>query len=72
MIEYKSDGEIKKKTLGELKQSAAGQDYIQKGMAENAKVRKEAEALAQQATQERRNASPNGSRFAAKRYATYA
>ena len=53
LIEYKSDGEIKKKTLGELKQSAAGQDYIQKGMAENAKVRKEAEALAQQATQER-------------------
>ena len=53
MIEYKSDGEIKKKTLGELKQSAAGQDYIQKGMAENAKARKEIEALAQQATQER-------------------
>lgn len=53
MIEYKSDGEIKKKTLGELKQSAAGQDYIQKGMAENAKLRKEADAMAQQATQER-------------------
>ena len=40
-IEYKSNGEMRKKTLGELKQSAAGQDYIQKGMEENAKVRKE-------------------------------
>ena len=44
VIEYKSDGEIRSKTLGELKQSAAGQDYIQKGMADNATLRKELEA----------------------------
>jgi len=33
-IEYKSDGEIRKKTLGELKRGAAGQDYIQRRMQE--------------------------------------
>ena len=42
-LEYKSDGEIKKATIGELKRSAAGQDYIQKGMEQNAKVKKELE-----------------------------
>jgi len=44
-IEFKSDGSIKKATLGELKRSAAGQDYIQKGMEENAKIRKELDAV---------------------------
>tara|TARA_A100001201_G_scaffold143000_1_gene142932 strand:+ start:13306 stop:14313 length:1008 start_codon:yes stop_codon:yes gene_type:complete len=43
-IEFKSDGSIKKATLGELKRSAAGQDYIQKGMEENARLRKELDA----------------------------
>tara|TARA_B000000557_G_scaffold229416_1_gene201550 strand:+ start:1091 stop:2098 length:1008 start_codon:yes stop_codon:yes gene_type:complete len=43
-IEYKSDGEMRKKTLGELKRSAAGQDYIQRGMEENARLRKELDA----------------------------
>lgn len=33
-IEYKSDGEFKKATLGELKRGAAGQDYIQRRMQE--------------------------------------
>src|SRR6056300_1096197 len=31
-IELKSDGQLKKATLKELKQAYAGQDYIQKGM----------------------------------------
>lgn len=44
VIEYKSDGEMRSKTLGELKQSAAGQDYIQSKMEENAKLRKELDA----------------------------
>ena len=43
-IEFKSNGSIKKATLGELKRSAAGQDYIQKGMEENARLRKELDA----------------------------
>lgn len=51
-LEYKSDGEIKKATIGELKRSAAGQDYIQKGMAENASVRKELEAAKQEFEQQ--------------------
>ena len=52
-LEYKSDGEIKKATIGELKRSAAGQDYIQKGMEDNAKVKKQLE-LTTQALQEDR------------------
>lgn len=51
-LEYKSDGEIKKATIGELKRSAAGQDYIQKGMAENASVKKELEAARQEFEQQ--------------------
>ncbi len=52
-LEYKSDGEIKKATIGELKRSAAGQDYIQKGMEQNAKVKKELEQLTQTMQQDR-------------------
>lgn len=51
-IEFKSDGEMKKATLGELKRSAAGQDYIQKGMAENASVKKELETAKQEFEQQ--------------------
>ena len=51
-IEYKSDGEMKKATLGELKRSAAGQDYIQKDMAENASVKKELETAKQEFAQQ--------------------
>lgn len=43
-LEIKSNGEMKKVTLKELKQSFAGQDYIQKGMADNAEMRKQLEA----------------------------
>jgi hypothetical protein len=52
-LEYKSDGEIRKATIGELKRSAAGQDYIQKGMEENAKVKKELEQTTQTLQQDR-------------------
>ncbi len=52
-LEYKSDGEIKKATIGELKRSRAGQDYIQKGMEENAKVKKELEQLTQAMQEDR-------------------
>ena len=52
-LEYKSDGEIKRATLGELKRNAAGQDYIQKGMEQNAKVRKELEQSAQELQNDR-------------------
>ena len=52
-LEYKSDGEIKRATLGELKRNAAGQDYIQKGMEQNAKVRKELEQSTQELQAER-------------------
>lgn len=47
-IELKSDGQLKKATLKELKQAFAGQDYIQKGMEQNAQVRKELEQAVQQ------------------------
>ena len=56
-LEYKSDGEIKKATIGELKRSAAGQDYIQKGMEENAKVKKELEQITQSMQQDREKLS---------------
>jgi len=46
-LEVKSDGRLKKVTLKELKQDFAGQDYIQKGMEQNAQVRKELENLQQ-------------------------
>lgn len=52
-IEYKSDGVMKKATLGELKRGAAGQDYIQKGMEQNAQARKELEQMAISIKQER-------------------
>ena len=52
-IEYKADGQMKKATLGELKRSAAGQDYIQKGMEQNANARKELEQMAISIKQER-------------------
>lgn len=46
-LDVKSDGQMKKVTLKELKQSFAGQDYIQKGMAENAELRKQLDAQIQ-------------------------
>lgn len=49
----KINGEERQVNLEELTRGYSGQKYIQEGMAENAKLRKEAEALAQQATQER-------------------
>jgi hypothetical protein len=52
-IEYKADGVMKKATLGELKRGAAGQDYIQKGMDQNAQARKELEQMAISIKQER-------------------
>jgi hypothetical protein len=52
-IEYKADGVMKKATLGELKRSRAGQDYIQKGMEQNAQARKELEQMAISIKQER-------------------
>ncbi len=52
-LEYKSDGEIKKATIGELKRSAAGQDYIQKGMEDNAKVKKQLEQTTQELQEDR-------------------
>jgi hypothetical protein len=52
-LEYKSDGEIKKATIGELKRSAAGQDYIQKGMEDNAKVKKQLEQTTQSLQEDR-------------------
>ena len=52
-IEYKADGVMKKATLGELKRGAAGQDYIQKGMEQNAQARKELEQMAISIKQER-------------------
>ena len=52
-ITYKADGQMKKATLGELKRSRAGQDYIQKGMEDNAKIRKELEQMTVAVQQER-------------------
>lgn len=49
----KINGEERQVNLEELTRGYSGQKYIQEGMAENAKARKEIEALAQQATQER-------------------
>ena len=49
----KINGEERQVNLEELTRGYAGQKYIQEGMAENAKMRKEADAIAQQATQER-------------------
>jgi hypothetical protein len=49
----KINGEERQVNLEELTRGYSGQKYIQEGMAENAKLRKEAETLAQQATQER-------------------
>lgn len=52
-IEVKSDGQPKKVTLQELKRGYAGQDYIQKGMEQNAQQRKELEQLNLTMQQER-------------------
>src|SRR6056300_1443083 len=52
-LEVKSDGRMKKVTLKELKQDFAGQDYIQKGMEQNAETRKELENLHQAMLAER-------------------
>tara|TARA_R110002012_G_scaffold51785_8_gene133507 strand:- start:2677 stop:3669 length:993 start_codon:yes stop_codon:yes gene_type:complete len=40
-IEYKSDGKMRKLTLGELKRGQAGQDYIQRKMQDVAQLEKE-------------------------------
>ena len=47
------DGKEKQIPLNELLRGYSGQEYIQKGMAENAEARKEVEALVQQTNQER-------------------
>jgi len=52
-LEIKSDGQLKKVTLQELKRGYAGQDYVQKGMEQNANSRKELEQLNQTMQQER-------------------
>ena len=52
-LEVKSDGQLKKVTLQELKRGYAGQDYVQKGMEQNANQRKELEQLNQTMQQER-------------------
>tara|TARA_R110001632_G_scaffold178686_1_gene298454 strand:+ start:1072 stop:2079 length:1008 start_codon:yes stop_codon:yes gene_type:complete len=52
-LEVKSDGQLKKVTLQELKRGYAGQDYVQKGMEQNANQRKEIEQLNQTMQQER-------------------
>jgi len=49
----KVDGETVKVTLDELKREYSGQKYIQKGMQENAELRKQYEELTQQTSQER-------------------
>ena len=49
----KVDGEERKVTLDELKREYSGQKYIQKGMQENAELRKQYEELTQQTSQER-------------------
>lgn len=52
-LEVKSDGQTKKVTLQELKRGYAGQDYVQKGMEQNAQARKELEQMNQALQQER-------------------
>lgn len=49
----KINGEERQVNLEELTRGYSGQKYIQEGMAENAKLRKEVDTMAQQATQER-------------------
>ena len=49
----KVDGKEKQVPLNELLRGYSGQEYIQKGMAENAEARKAVEALIQQTNQER-------------------
>ena len=53
VIEYKSDGEMRKKTLGELKRDNAGQDYIQRKMQEIATVEKNYKSDFEQLNQQR-------------------
>ena len=52
-LEVKSNGQMKKVTLKELKQDFAGQDYIQKGMEQNAQTRKELDEMSQALAAER-------------------
>ena len=49
----KVDGREKQVSLDELLRGYSGQEYIQKGMAENAEARKQVDALVQQTNQER-------------------
>tara|TARA_Y100000287_G_scaffold186121_1_gene191996 strand:+ start:5379 stop:6371 length:993 start_codon:yes stop_codon:yes gene_type:complete len=53
LFTVKVNGEERQVNLEELTRGYSGQKYIQESMAENAKMRKEAETIAQQATQER-------------------
>lgn len=53
MIEYKSDGEIRQATLGELKRDKSGQDYIQRRMQEVSVLEKELKAQNEQSAVQR-------------------
>lgn len=53
LIPVKIDGKIEMWTLDQLKQSAAGQGYIQKQMRENAEAKKQVTQIYQQMQQER-------------------
>jgi len=49
----KVNGQVKEVTLDELKQGYSGQEYVQKGMQENAKMKKEVEGVYQALMNER-------------------
>ena len=53
LIAVKVDGQIKNVTLDELKQGYSGQEYVQKGMQENANMKKEVEGVYQALLNER-------------------
>ena len=53
LIAVKVDGQIQNVTLEELKQGYSGQEYVQKGMQENARMKKEVEGVYQALMNER-------------------
>ena len=53
LIAVKVDGQIKNVSLDELKQGYSGQEYVQKGMQENAQMKKEVEGVYQALMNER-------------------
>ena len=57
LIAVKVDGQIKNVTLDELKQGYSGQEYVQKGMQENATMKKEVESVYQALMNERQQVS---------------